>query len=224
MRGAIETTALVSLAYARVRPEANELEGAVGYLSAHRTGTGWRPYKAKGPALARSFLLRACTACRRPLPVDGDGQRHQAGRAECERCHERAGDPGSAQGLESRAVQSGALDLEGRGRFGYAVTLSGLHSGLPPDQNRANRVAFVSRRVDFPGSAGAPRQGASDGFDVAVKPETFENVASQVGARGKAHVVVTVHRNIPASTPEWERDFLIVEENLPAARRSSRAR
>ena len=52
VRGAVETTALVSLAYARVRPQAAELDGAVDWLLAHRTGTGWRPHKAKGPALA----------------------------------------------------------------------------------------------------------------------------------------------------------------------------
>ena len=50
--GTAETTALVSLAYARVRPQAPELEGAVAWLLAHRSGTGWRPHKAKGPALA----------------------------------------------------------------------------------------------------------------------------------------------------------------------------
>ena len=28
--------------------------------------------------------------------------------------------------------------------------------------------------------------------------------------------MLSAHRNVPASTPEWERDFLIVEEHLPA--------
>ena len=75
VRGAVETTALVSLAYARVRPQANELEGAVAWLTAHRTGTGWRPNKAKGPALAALAAYYATrSACRGPLQADGDGQ------------------------------------------------------------------------------------------------------------------------------------------------------
>src|SRR6202030_4237078 len=52
VRGPAATTALVSLAYTRVRPQAPELDGAVAWLLAHRAGTGWQPHKAKGPALA----------------------------------------------------------------------------------------------------------------------------------------------------------------------------
>ncbi len=52
VRSATEATALVSLAYARVRPQAPELAGAIEWLLAHRSGIGWRPHKAKGPALA----------------------------------------------------------------------------------------------------------------------------------------------------------------------------
>ena len=62
IRGAAETTALVTLAYARVRPQAPELDGAVAWLLAHRAGTGWQPHKAKGPALA------ALAAYLRPRP------------------------------------------------------------------------------------------------------------------------------------------------------------
>ncbi len=54
------------------------------------------------------------------------------------------------------------------------------------------------------------------GFGVAVNPTTFENVATQVALGGKARVGLAVWRNIPPTTPEWERDFLVVEEHLPA--------
>ena len=52
IHGADETTALVALAFSKVRPQAIELDGAIAWLLAHRAGTGWRPHKAKGPALA----------------------------------------------------------------------------------------------------------------------------------------------------------------------------
>src|SRR5208283_1357321 len=55
-RGTVETTALVSLAFARVRPQAAELDRAIDWLHAHRFGHGWNPHRAKGPALAALAL------------------------------------------------------------------------------------------------------------------------------------------------------------------------
>ena len=51
---------------------------------------------------------------------------------------------------------------------------------------------------------------------MAVNPTTFENTVTQVALGGKARVGLVVWRNIPDTTPEWERDFLVVEEHLPA--------
>ncbi len=51
-RSTSEITAMVTLAYARVKPDAPELERAVDWLVAHRVGEGWIPVKAQGPALA----------------------------------------------------------------------------------------------------------------------------------------------------------------------------
>ncbi|MGD0039833.1 MAG: alpha-2-macroglobulin family protein, partial [Isosphaeraceae bacterium] len=55
-RGTVETTALVSLAFARVRPQAGELDRVIDWLHAHRFGHGWNPHRAKGPALAALAL------------------------------------------------------------------------------------------------------------------------------------------------------------------------
>ena len=51
-RGSVETTALVALAFAKVRPTAPELDAAVEWLLAHRQGNGWNPHKSKGSAVA----------------------------------------------------------------------------------------------------------------------------------------------------------------------------
>ena len=63
-RSAAEITALVTLAYTRVRPQAPELDRAVEWLLAHRVANGWLPHKAKGPALAAlaSYYGRAQNA------------------------------------------------------------------------------------------------------------------------------------------------------------------
>src|SRR5262249_28224334 len=106
------------------------------------------------------------------------------------------------------------FDMEGRGRFGYSVTLQGFARDFTAEQKPANRVARISRRVYYPAPPELDGKVLSTGFSVAVNPETFENVASQVALGGKARIVLRAHRNIPTSTPEWERDFLIVEEHL----------
>ena len=69
IRSASDITALVTLAYARVRPQAPELDRAVEWLQAHRVTDGWLPHKAKGPALAAlaSYYGRA----RAPTTVTG---------------------------------------------------------------------------------------------------------------------------------------------------------
>jgi tetratricopeptide (TPR) repeat protein len=74
----------------------------------------------------------------------------------------------------------------------------------------------VDRRVYWPAPPELDGRVLPTGFGVAVNPSTFENVATQVALGGKARVGLVVWRNIPDTTPEWERDFLVVEEHLPA--------
>src|SRR5262249_18022628 len=108
------------------------------------------------------------------------------------------------------------FDMEGRGRFGYAVTLNGFTRDFAPDQSSTDRIATVARRVYLPAAPELDGKVLPVGFATAVNPTPFENHASQVALGGKARVAITAHRNIPPSTPEWERDFLIVQEHIPA--------
>ena len=55
-RSSVETTALVCLAFGRVRAQAAELDRAIDWLHAHRFGNSWNPHRAKGPALAALAL------------------------------------------------------------------------------------------------------------------------------------------------------------------------
>jgi tetratricopeptide (TPR) repeat protein len=217
IRGAAETTALVSLAYSRVRPAAPELDGAVAWLVAHRTGVAWQPHKAKGPALAAlsSYYGRARGAddrYRLNVSVNDTrvGELNVIGAAE-----------GQSIAVPLKVLKAGQrnrvrFDMEGRGRFGYAVTLTGFTRDLKPDQDRTNRTALIERRVYQPAAPELDGKVLPVGFGVTLNANQFENLASQVALGGKARVAITAWRNIPYSTPEWERDFLIVEEHLPA--------
>jgi tetratricopeptide (TPR) repeat protein len=216
-RSASEITALVTLAYARIKPDANELDRAVDWLTAHRVGNGWQPHKAKGPALAAlaSYYGRSRGAEDRyrltvtvndaqvaVLDVQGptEGKTIAVPRASI-----KAGQPNRIR-----------FDMQGRGQFGYSAVLSGFTREFGPDQDRTNRVAWVDRRAYYPAAPELDGKTMPVGFSVAVNPSTFENAASQVGLGGRARVALTVFRNIPWNTPEWERDFLVVQEHLPA--------
>ena len=163
VRGAAETTALVSLAYARVRPQAPELEGAVAWLTAHRAGTGWRPHKAKGPALAAlaSYYGHAQLAeDRYRLTVTVNDTKL----AELNVTGATAGQaiPVPLKALKVGAVQPRSF-RHGRSRplrlRGHASRLHPrLHGRPEAGQPRRPRVATSL----LPCAAGARRQGASD--------------------------------------------------------------
>jgi len=217
VRGAVETTALVTLAFARVQPQAAEIERAVDWLLAHRVGNGWQPTKAKGPALAAlaAYYQHAQAADDRyRLTVTVNETRVATldvlGSAE-----------GKAIAVPRKVLKTGQpnrvhFEMEGRGRFGYAATLTGFTRDFKPDQDPVNRVATIQRRVYYPAPPELDGKVLNVGFGVAVNATHFENLASQVELGAKARVAITARRTIPGNTPEWERDFLIVEEHLPA--------
>jgi TolA-binding protein len=216
-RGTVEATALVALALARSRPQAPQLDRSIDWLQAHRFGQGWNPHRAKGPALAALALYQS--------RARGAEDRYRL----TVTVNDTKVDEFVVEGaVESRtiivpvkALKPGdtnrvGLAMEGRGTFSYAATMTGFTRDFGPDQNRANRPAWVDRRVYWPAPPELDGKVLPTGFGVAVNPSTFENVITQVGLGGKARVGLVVWRNIPATTPEWERDFLVVEEHLPA--------
>ncbi|WP_165243823.1 MG2 domain-containing protein [Paludisphaera soli] len=217
LRSTAETTALVCLAYARTRPQAPELAQGVDSLEAHRSGLGWNPRKARGPAVA------ALAAFHGKGPEGGG--RYKLTITVNDRKVSEIDVAGAAEAVEVAvpvdAVKANdanrvAFAIEGRGTFHYAVELTGFTREFGPDQNRDGRPAIVDRRVYWPTDPELDGRKLPVGFGVAVNPATFENVATQTTLGGKARVGLVVWRNIPSDTPDWERDFLIVEERLPA--------
>src|SRR5262249_33892385 len=159
---------------------------------AHRAGDGWRPPKAKGAALAAlaSFYGRAQGAedrYRLTVVVNEtqvallDGQGSSEGRViAVPRAAIVVGKPNRVR-----------FDMEGRGEFGYAVTLSGSTREFGPDQDRTGRVAWIDRRVYHPAPPELDGKTLPVGFGVAVNPTPFENLASQIALGGRAQVAVT---------------------------------
>ena len=217
VRSAAEITALVTLAYSRARPDAQELDRAIDWLTAHRVGDGWIPRKAIGPALAAlaSYHGRARGAeDRYRLTVTVND-------AQVAVLDVQGPSDGKAIAVPRAAIKAGQPNrirfaMEGRGQFGYSAVLSGFTREFGPDQERAERVAWVDRRAYFPAAPELDGKPMPTGFSVTVNPTPFENLATQVGLGGRARVSLNVYRNIPYNTPEWERDFLIVQEYLPA--------
>ena len=136
-RGAVETTALAALAFAKARPQAPELDAACEWLLAHRQGNGWNPHKAKGSALAAlaAFYGKAGSAEDRYSLVvtvnDAEVYRTQV-----------IGSPEAKAVLVPRkAIKIGDANrvrfhIEGRGTYGYAVSMTGFARDFAPEQRR----------------------------------------------------------------------------------------
>jgi TolA-binding protein len=217
VRGATEATGLASFAFARVRPQAPELDGAIEWLLAHRSGSGWRPHKAKGPALAAlsQFYARARDAEDRYRLVVTVNE------TKVSELNVTGATEGQSIAVPRKALWIGKpnrirFEMQGRGRFGYAVSLEGFTRDFAPDQNMQNRVAVVRRRAYYPAAPELDGKALPIGFTTVINPTRFENLATQVALGGKARVAIAATRSIPGTTPEWERDFLFIEEHLPA--------
>ncbi len=216
-RSDAETTAMASMAIGLVRPQSPDLSASVDWLLAHRLGSGWQPTKAKGPALAAigGFYGSAQAAeDRYRLVVTVNDQ-------EVYRSDVVGATEGKAVRVPRRFIKESdknrvKFDIEGRGQFGYAVTLTGFTRDFGPDQDRANKSFVLHRRVYWPDQPLVDGRPLTQGFGVAVNPQTWENTVSQVALGGKISVGVEAYHNNPSGQPSWDRDFLVMKEYLPA--------
>ncbi len=216
-RGRAETTALAALAYARVRPQAPELAGAVEWLLAHRAGNGWQPPKARGPAvsaLAQYFGKAESADDRYRLVVTvNDAEVYNAEIA------------GAADGkgvlVPRKALKLGdrnrvRFHVEGRATFGYAVALTGFARDFGPEQRRDGRAFIVGSRDYLAAEPELDGKTLPTGFNSVVNPRHFTNKVTQVGPGGRARVEIGTAFFDYQNRPAWDRDFLVIEETLPA--------
>ena len=216
-RSDAETTALAASAFARVRPGSPDLAAAVEWLLAHRRGLGWQPTGAKGPALLAlaSFYGEAQGAeDRYRLVVTVNDQ-------EVDRLDVVGATEGRAIRVPRKHLNPAdknrvGFRVEGRGQFSYAATLTGFTRDFAPDQDRSGKSFVLHRRVYWPGEPSVDGHPLTQGFGVAVRPQTWENTVSQVALGGRISVGVEAYRDDPAGLPSWERDFLVMKDYLPA--------
>jgi len=216
-RGAVETTALAALAFARVRPQGPESGSASEWLLAHRSGEGWAPHKAKGAALAAlaaRFGKAGSAEDRYRLVVTvNDAEVHRA---------EVAGSPEGAAILVPRKVLKVGdpnrirFHIEGRGTFGYAATMTGFARDLAPEQKRDGKPFLIHDRAYLPADPELDGKPLPTGFAAAINPTTFVNKVTQVARGGRARVRIHADKPDQAARPTWDREFLVVEETLPA--------
>ena len=212
--GAVETTALVALAEAKARPRGDGLKRAVAWLLAHRGCGGWETGRATGPAVAAlaEFYGPAREAgdrYRLAISVNDEvvGQVEVAGPAE-----------GKAILVPRRVLRVGGrnrvrFDIEGRGTYGYAVTLAGFARDFGPDQAPEGRRFVVEEHRYEPAAPEVGGKALPVGFASVVNPATFVNRATQVAGGGRVHVVLRAGRRTDSGIAP---DYLILEEHLPA--------
>ena len=215
---AVETTALVALAFARFRPGAADAAGARDWLLAHRVGNGWLPAEARG------VVLRALAAA--PSDDRGGEDRYRlvvtVNDAEVFRTEVRGTAPGREIAVPRAALKAGAenrvaFDIEGRGTFGYAVTLSGITRDFAAErgQREPARPATIRRRVYLavpPEFDGRP---LSTGFATVIHATPFENGATQVPRGGRIRVEIDAGRDTTAGR-SGPGEPLVLHEYLPA--------
>ncbi len=216
-RGAVETTAVAALAFARVRPQAPEVEAASEWLLAHRLGDGWSPHKAKGAAVAAlaAFYGKAASAedRYRLVVTVNDLEVYRAevvGPAE-----------GKMIAVPRKAIKVGdanriRFQVEGRGTFGYAVTMTGFARDFGPEQKNEGKPSLILDRTYEPADPELDGRRLPTGFAAAVNPTTFANKVTQVAQGGRARVRIQPGQRSTPNRPAWEREFLVIEETLPA--------
>ncbi len=199
----VETTAVALLAYLKVKPDSPNAARAAAYLLNHRGALRIRPAKARGPVvtgLAQYFGKGQFIndAYRLTILVNGQPVRT------IERNGEK--DPFEIN-VPEKLLKDGENKVEfqmnGRGEYSYAVTLRGFSSEFK-DPNTW-RYPHVRSRHYYHASLeyrGIPIRAAST--------SPVKNL--EIGQRTRVHVSVHPHRT---------RDYLVIEEPLPAGMKLS---
>lgn len=214
---AIEVTALCALALGRSNPGDERLAGAIEWLLSKRSGAGWSPSKARGPVLAAlsGYQARAgASEDRYRLIISVNGQTVLTRDVQGALASQGVRVPQAI--LKPGAPNQVKFDIEGRGSFGYAVTLSGFTRDFAPDQETRDRKFVIERRVYGPVAPELFGKVLPTGFSSVVNAQEFENKVTQVEQGGRAVVKLDAYRASNQAEAIWDRGFLVLEDTLPA--------
>ena len=217
LQGRVDATALVALAFARNRPSSAPFEPAVAWLLGHRAGLGWSSPKAKGAAVAAIAASKGkagASTDRYRLVVAVNG-------TEVERLEILGSTTSQTIAVPRKALKASGPNairflIEGRGTYGYAATLTGFARDFSPEQKRDGKPVVVADRSYLPAAPELDGKTLPTGFNSVINPTTFVNKVSEVTRGGRIKVELDLFRESRPGVPQWEREFLIVEETLPA--------
>ncbi len=216
-RGAAETTALACLAFTAARPQAEEVDGAARWLLAHRSGNGWSPEKARGPAVAAlaAYHGKAKEAGDRyRLVVSVGGV--EVGRVEVDGQGENRTIVVPRKLFKPGTANPVRFAIEGRGTYGYSVTMTGFVGDFGFLQARKDKPFAVAGRAYLAADPELDGKTLPTGFSRVVNAVPFTNKVGQVAQGGRARVRIDLESRPQAGQSPWERDFLVVQETLPA--------
>jgi len=106
--------------------------------------------------------------------------------------------------------------IEGRGTYGYSVAMTGFARDFAPEQKRDGKRFRIQERSYLPADPELDGKALPTGFSVAINPSTFTNKVTQVAQGGRAKVRIVPAVDGPLTPDSRDREFLVVEETLPA--------
>lgn len=215
MTGELEVTAMALLAQVFVDPRAGSVEPMVNYLAGKARADGWRPHKARGAVLAalcRYYGRAEDERANYTIVVNVNGRevrRLASGESDTTRIELAAADlaPG-AQRVD--------FTFAGRGEYAYAVTLSGFRKGFPERRVRGNTALWCDNRWVSPPPPEYKGRPVQVGFGAAQRYDWFRNEVRHLPVGAVATVGLNVYRNARFNNDPDRRDYVIVQETIPA--------
>lgn len=215
MNSDLEVTALALLAQLAVDPRAASVRPMVNYLAGAARADGWRPHKARGSviaALATYYGGAGQRAANYTLSISVDGR---------ETRRLTSDDVGSVCiELTEADLGDGKQRVDfafaGRGEYAYAVTLSGFSRRYPHTDALRHDVLRVYGREVSPPPLEYKGRVVNRGFNVARDFKWFRNSTASQAVGAVVPVGVRLRRYDRSNNPAGDRDYVIVQETIPA--------
>lgn len=215
MNSELEVTALALLAQLAVDAKAANVQPMVDYLVGSARADGWRPHKARGAILAAlaTYYGRAQHEGENytlAIAVNGRPIRELT-----------ADDAGSVRiDLADADLAPGKQRVDfafaGRGECAYAVTLSGFSRHFPKPETTHNNVVNCQDRRIAPPLLEYKGRVVPVGFSFAEEFKEFFNEVKNVSVAGVVEVKVPLWRQNKSNNEAGDRDYIVVQETIPA--------
>jgi tetratricopeptide (TPR) repeat protein len=215
MNSELEVTALALLAQLSVDPRAATVRPMVDYLVSAARADGWRPHKAKGTVIAALATYYGRAEQERAdytlaVSVNGRAVRKLT-----------SDDAGSIRiDLDEADLEPGKQRVDfafaGRGEYAYAVTLSGFSRKFPHPDSVSRDVLCVYGREVSPPPLEYKGRVVPAGFSVARDYRWFRNGTGNQPVGAVIPVGVRVRRYDRSENAAGDRDYVVVQEVIPA--------